>query len=410
MNSKGETMTTKSTRPADSWAPLYFLASVGAGGLAVTFFMWLMFWVPHPGQPVPVFEDIAKAFVNGGLLTKAMILGAALGIAGFAFLNIKMYVWNIGQMLRFKKTESYAKLMTTNAETQMAAFPLATAMLINAGFVLGLVFVPGLWSVVEYLFPLAMVAFLAVGYIALRQLGAFYGRIFGQGGFNTAANNNFGQALPAFALAMTGVGISASAALSSNPVTAGMALVISTFFFVASALIAVIAIFQGIRDMMQHGASIDTAPTLTIVVPLITILGILSLRQSHGLHVHFDSHANAGDVLMLLTQFVSVQLLFLGLGWAVLSRQGYFKRFIGGADSSVGSYALVCPGVAMSVMLQFWINKGLVEAGLLAKFSTGYWVLSAVAVGFQVAMIALVFALNRKHFAAPRAIAAVPAE
>ena len=399
-------MTTTPSRPADTWPPLYFLASVGAGGLAVTFFMWLMFWVPHPGQTVPVFEDIARAFASGGLMMQGMIVTAMLAIAVFAFFNIKLYFWNLGQMVKFKKTEGYTKLMATNAESQMAAFPLATAMLINAGFVLGLVFVPGLWSVVEYLFPLAIVAFLAVGYIALRQLGAFYGRIFGQGGFNTAANNNFGQALPAFALAMTGVGISASAALSTNTVTAGVALVISTFFFVAATLIAMIAISQGIRDMMQHGASIDTAPTLTIVVPLITILGILTLRQSHGMHVHFGAHAGKGDMLVLLTQFVSVQLLFLGLGWAVLSRQGYFQRFIAGADSSVGSYALVCPGVAMSVMLQFWINKGLVDAGLLVKFGATYWALSAVAVGFQIAMIALVVTLNRKHFANPTMAAA----
>jgi hypothetical protein len=55
------------TRPADTWSPLYFLASLGAGGLAVTFFMFLMFWVPHPDQPVPVFEDIVAAFSQGSL-------------------------------------------------------------------------------------------------------------------------------------------------------------------------------------------------------------------------------------------------------------------------------------------------------------------------------------------------------
>lgn len=403
-------MTPPLKRPADTWAPLYFLSSVGTGGLVVTFFMWLMFWVPHPGKTVPVFEDIATAFATGSLAYQVMIGVALIGIAVFAFLNIRLYAWNVGQMLAFRKTEGYAKLMSSNAESQMSAFPLATAMLINALFVLGLVFVPGLWSAVEYLFPLALVAFLGVGVIALRQLGVFYGRIFGQGGFNTAANNNFGQALPAFALAMTGVGLSAPAALSGVQAVAGVSLIISTFFFVASALIAVIAIFQGIRDMMQHGASIDTAPTLTIVVPLITILGILTLRQDHGLHVHLGGETSRGAMLMMLTQFVSVQLLFLGLGWAVLSRQGYFQRFIAGADSSVGSYALVCPGVAMSVMLQFWINKGLVEAGLLAKFSTGYWALSAVAVAFQVAMIVLVVVLNRKHFAAPVRPTGVPAE
>jgi hypothetical protein len=42
---------------ARNYSPLYFLASLGAGGLAVTFFMWLMFWVPHPEQPVPIFEN-----------------------------------------------------------------------------------------------------------------------------------------------------------------------------------------------------------------------------------------------------------------------------------------------------------------------------------------------------------------
>ena len=50
------------TRPADRYSPLYFLVSLGAGGLAVTFFMYLMFWVPHPTRPVPVFEDVAAAF------------------------------------------------------------------------------------------------------------------------------------------------------------------------------------------------------------------------------------------------------------------------------------------------------------------------------------------------------------
>ncbi len=51
-------MTTRAKRPADTYSPLYFLASLGAGGLTVTFFMFLFFWVPHPNQPVPIFEDI----------------------------------------------------------------------------------------------------------------------------------------------------------------------------------------------------------------------------------------------------------------------------------------------------------------------------------------------------------------
>jgi hypothetical protein len=46
----------------------------------------------------------------------------------------------------------------------------------------------------------------------------------------------------------------------------------------------------------------------------------------------------------------------------------------------------------------------------VAKFGLAYWTISAVAVAFQLAMIALVLLLNRRHFAAAPAPAAVPAE
>ena len=41
--------------------------------------------------------------------------------------------------------------------------PLALAMSVNVGFIIGLTFVPGLWSIVEYMFPAAILAFLAIG-------------------------------------------------------------------------------------------------------------------------------------------------------------------------------------------------------------------------------------------------------
>lgn len=202
-------MNTSHHRPADTWSPLYFLASLGAGGLTVTFFMFLMFWVPHPGQPVPVFEDILAAFTSGGVLLKAAILVAVTGIAGFAFLNVKLLVWNLARFAEFRKTPAYTKLVNSNGETQFLAMPLAMAMTVNAGFILGLVFVPGLWSVVEYLFPLAMIAFALIAASAFRRIGDFLGRVLSEGGvFDVTANNSFAQLVPAFALSMTAVGLS----------------------------------------------------------------------------------------------------------------------------------------------------------------------------------------------------------
>jgi hypothetical protein len=168
-------MADTTTRPADTYSPLYFLASLGAGGLAVTFFMYLMFWVPHADRPVPTFEDISAAFATGGLPMQAAIVVAVLGIAFFAVLNVKSLIWNFSALAAFKQTDRYTELRNSNAETTLLAAPLATAMTVNAMFIVGLVFVPGLWSIIEYLFPMALVAFLALGVWAFRTIGASAG-------------------------------------------------------------------------------------------------------------------------------------------------------------------------------------------------------------------------------------------
>lgn len=404
-------MNTVESRPVDTYSPLYFLASLGAGGLTVTFFMYLMFWVPHTGRPVPIFEDVLGAFTTGGLAMQLAIAVAVAGIAVFAFLNVKLLLWNMKALASFRKTDGYKVLRNTNGETTLLAGPLAMAMTVNAMFIVGLVFVPKLWLVVEYLFPFALLAFLAIGVWSFALIGDFLGRVLTKGGvFDVTAHNSFAQLLPAFALAMVAVGLSAPAAMSSNVLTVGTSLVLSTFFGTAAILYTVIAAVTAFNSMLQHGTAREAGPTLMVIVPIMTVLGIMFLRQNHGLHVGFGIHDTAGGTMMFLARMLTVQILFLLLGLLVLRRQGYFKDFVFGDQTSAGSYALVCPGVALSVMLHFFTNKGLVATGLIEKFGGTYWSLSALALLAQVMMIALVLRLNRQHFAAKPQAEAVPAE
>ena len=398
------------TQAQKSYSPLYFLASVGAGGLSVTFFMYLFFWVPHPGQPVPVFEDIMSAWSEGVAAQQFAIIAAMAGIAFFAFLNLKALFWNFGALRQFKQTETYAALMTSNAQSTLLAAPLAVAMSINGLFIVGLVFVPNLWSVVEFLFPLAMVAFALNTLWAMKLIGDFLGRIMKDpSGFKADANNSFAQALPAFALAMNAVGLSAPAAMSTLPTVVGTSLVLSTVIGTIAMIYAIVAILAAIPAKLHHGVDRDAAPTLMIVVPLVTILSIMFMRQSHGMHTTFDAHTNAIDTMMFLAKGLSIQIAFLSLGWVVLKSQGYFRDYVFGNKKHVGSYALVCPGVAFSVLMHFFINKGLVASGIIEKFGTPYWALTTVALVSQMAMIALVLRLNKQHFSA-NAATLVPAE
>jgi hypothetical protein len=403
-------MTHDAHRPADTYSPLYFLASLGAGGIAVTFFMFLMFWVPHRDQPVPVFEDIVAGLSTGSLPMQVAIVIAMVGIAIFAILNVKSLIWNLLAYAEFRKTRGYESLRLSNAESTLLAMPLALAMSVNVGFILGLVFVPQLWSVVEYLFPLAMVAFGLIAVMAFRLIGDFLGRVLAKGGlFDVTAHNSFAQLTPAFAVAMIAVGFSAPAAMSTNPTTVGVALVLSTLLGTIAILYSVIAAITAFGSMLQHGTAREAGPTLMIIVPIVTVLGIMFLRQDHGLHTTFDVHGTPAETMTFLARLLAIQLAFLGLGAVVLRAQGYFNDFVMGAKTSPGSYALVCPFVALSVMLHFFTNKGLVAAEIITKFDVAYWGMSGLAIVSQVVAIALVLRLNRQHFARHPA-QAVPAE
>jgi hypothetical protein len=125
--------------------------------------------------------------------------------------------------------------------------------------------------------------------------------------------------------------------------------------------------------------------------------------------VHFDVHGGAGETLRMLTQLLSVQVAFALFGLAVLARVGYVARFVTGAETSAGSYALVCPGVALSVMTHFWLNKGLVATGWSpsSRSPTGAFRQSPLPSGRHDRA-----GLDARHQALPRrsAKAAVPAE
>jgi hypothetical protein len=130
-----------------------------------------MFWVPHRDRPVPVFEDNSTAFETGTPAMQAAIAVAVIGITVFALMHLRLLLWNLAEYRRFAHTTAYGALHPGNAETKVLALPLTIAKTLNVGFIIGLVFVQGLWTLVEYLFPAAMVAFLLVDIWALRLLG-----------------------------------------------------------------------------------------------------------------------------------------------------------------------------------------------------------------------------------------------
>ena len=159
----------------EAYSPLYFLAALGAGGLVPSFFMYPMFMIRHPDTPMVTFEALLPV-LNGthGMVAAIMLAVVLTLILFFALLHFRLLFWNIREYRNFRRTEAFETLRNSNAEVQLMAIPLTLAMSVNVAFILGALFVPGLWNYVEYLFPLAMLAFAAIGLYALRILGEYF--------------------------------------------------------------------------------------------------------------------------------------------------------------------------------------------------------------------------------------------
>jgi hypothetical protein len=379
-----------------TYSPLYFLASLGNGGMAITFFIYLMFMVPHPDTPVVTFDAILPLVTSGNLPVAALILVALAGMLIFAVRHFWTLAWNLRQYAAFKGTPAYTQLRQGNAEVSLMAIPLTLAMTVNVLFALGATLVPGLWNWVEFVFPLPLLAFTVIGIYALRIFGSFFSRILAEGNFDCARNNNLSQMTAIFTFAMLGVGFAAPAAMSQNATVAALGAFGSIFFVSATLVLGLVTLVLGFRAMLEHGINQELSASLWIVIPILTLLGITFMRLSHGFQHLFNAHAGPGMIFLVLSAFVSLQLLFGGLGYIVMQRVGYYRTFVSGEGRSPGSYALICPGVAFFVLGMFLLNPGLVATGIIGKFSIAYFVLLLPLMLVQLQTIRVMLRLDRK--------------
>lgn len=392
------------------YSPLYFLASLGAGGLTVTFFMYLLWLTPHKGSPIPNFASLSEVWASGDPMLRSLITVAVAGIALFAFLHVRLLIWNLRQYSRWSRTPAFAEIQNTNAETQLLAMPLTVAMTVNVGFIVGAVFVPGLWDQREWLFPLALVAFGAIGVWAIRLFMNFIGGVLAKGGFECERNNSLGQMMVVFAFSMVGVGFSASAAMSHNPVVSAIGYMGAMLFVASAIVLGVIKLVLGFRAMMEFAAAEETTPTLWIVIPILTVLGIAIFRMKMSLAHNFDTPVTNGEIFSFLSMIVAVQVLFGLIGWSVMTRVRYFERWVSGPERSVGAYALICPGVALFVSLNFLINAGLVRIGIIEAGSFLHLALYVPLVVLQIITIRVFFQLNAKLLRSDEAMRGGPLE
>jgi hypothetical protein len=378
------------------WSALHFLASLGAGGMVVTFFMYFLFWVPHPNQPIPVFNDWYTYIQIASMGEQVIILFGLAGILVFGWLHFKWLLLNFNHYRKFKAEGGLEKLIGTNAHTQLMAMPLTYAMSVNVMFMIGAIFTPGLWGIIEWLFPLSIAVFILIGIWAGRIYLSFFSHVLHHGSFDNTANNSLAQLLPSFAFAMIGVGLAAPAAMSHNETIIGISYLLTTFFITGALFLGFIKLIIGMNDIFNEGVSKASLPTLWVIVPILTIVGIAMMRLSHGLETLELGHGASNYIL--LTVFFSIQIIILLMGWAVMKRMNYFEEVLKGEARSPVTLALICPGVAFIIMGHFIVNKVIVASGIITKFGAIYIGLSASLIVMQLLTAWLLFRIVNNQF------------
>ncbi len=384
------------TQLGSQYSPMFFLASLGAGGLAVSFFMYLMFMIPHPDTPIVTFNHIWPYYQQGELWQQALISTALLGIVFFAVIHLRLLAWNIKEYRAFKLTEAFKTLRSSNAEITLMAIPLTLAMTINVLFVIGAVFVPDLWSIKEYLFPFSLLGFLVIGIYALRILGEYFTRLFITADFDFTKNNSLAPMVSIFALAMIAVGLAAPAAMSDQAGLVALSIFVSIFFAMLAVLLLVLKLVVGFNDMLRHGVRIEAAGSLWIIIPIMTILGITYVRLSHGIAHHFTAASEPISYFLLISALLSIQIIFGLIGYAVMKQLNYFRDFVRGDKAGAPAFALICPGVAMFVFGMFFVHLGLVATQITPIFSPVYFVILLPFIMIQLKTIQVFFGLNKR--------------
>ncbi len=364
----------------EKYNPLYFLAALGAGGLSVAFFTFPNFLLPHKGFPMITADHLYPLLTAGNTLTSVLVAATLIIIAILAILHFRLLFWNITEYRKFKKTEEFKALKNSNREVALMAIPLTLAMTINVSFILGAVFIPGLWNYVEYLFPFAIGAFLIIGIYALQILGNYFSRIFIKGNFEFSQNNHFAQMIAVFAFTMIAVGLAAPGAMSHHIEVNAIGMFLSIFFLSIAIILGFIKMILSFKSTLKHGIDKGSSASLWIMIPILTLMGITIIRISMGLHHGLEATLSKPSFFVITSTIISLQIFIGFIGYKVMKTVGYFRDHSQGDSANAGSFALICPGVAFVVFAGFFLSYGLIQNGIIDLLSPTHIALLSIVV------------------------------
>ncbi len=329
--------------------PLLFLASLGAGGLAVAGFIFIQYGGIFSGKGLAILAQVEQT---------PLVLFLESNMIFFGIIHLVLTILFLIGYFRWRKTEAYREYRDNPlVHSGLIAPLLSLAMTMNVGIAVVRYFIPAFSNNFQEIMAPAFVIFsllwAATVFTSLRLLKRAFIASFDMDKIH------FGWLLQPFALAMVTVTASGFAALAHNTetisynadiagVAAFLALVSGSFAFFLT-LVKLVAVFK--KHLAQDGKLEEQfMPTYLIVIPIMTLFGISIFRLGHFAEHAFHSHILFVLAKILLLALYAFELWYFAFGLSMLGRS--FKRYLK-KSFHVSQWGLICPFVALLALSSF---------------------------------------------------------
>ena len=331
-----------------TFSPLVFLASLGAGGIAIIPFSFLQYTF-HTGKGLITLNQINHDLLP--MMQQLLFYSLYAVMIIFTVIHFVMTVQNSKGLMQWVKTDAYKKFIDDPLKNAGVLAPfISIAMTMNLFIGPIRFFVPWMASNLQLMMLPALLT-LAVIWILLLRTEIRLLKL----SFTKSFDVNkigFGWLLHPFALGMVTVTLSGVAAMSKN---ADIAHTAAAMTMISGSMAFFLLVVKMVSIFQSHFAAPGLPekqflPSFLIVIPNITLLAISGFRMGHYLHVQFNFHTEVLSFIIITFSF-AFQTWYLMFGMALL--KDYFKKHFFKKEFYVSQWGLICPFVAYAVLGSF---------------------------------------------------------
>jgi len=334
------------------FTPLIFLASLGAGGVAIIPFALLQYTVAHEKGLIKM-SDLNYDAMSG--LTSSFFHSLEAIMIVFIVIHIVLSVIFFKKLTKFVKSENYQNFISDPLKNSAILAPFISIVMTMNVFI-GPVryFLPAMSANLQgmmlpaLLFWIFLWAWLMKVEIKLLKTSF-------EKGFDMS-KITFGWLLHPFALGMmtvTGTGIAAMAENPSIAHTAVFLSLVSGTMGLFLLIVKTISVFQRHFNSQEGLGEKQFLPSFLIVVPNITLYAISIFRFGHYLEKHHHMHLDSYFLIVMTVAF-AFETWYMLFGLALL--KDYFTKHHFKSEHYVTQWGLICPFVAYAVLGSFVYN------------------------------------------------------